>query len=313
MKKIIITIVAALAMCLAANSQEVMKVEMKNGQVATFNVEDINRFYFVGAEQQEELATDCKISIMDEVVIQHGVAIELGYDEGIVKMYYYWLKASQAVELTTEQMQMLVVSKGDVATKDQKYISCYLPEEGTDYVLLFVGFNANGKHGELYWHGFRSKISENELKANVDIYKYDNQYFYYTVDVGNNVLDYLVLADVGNNLDNNISADLPLFALNWKKLVGMGQISGPYYGNNNFYASRPNGENSVRVLTWVRDLNGNYSGVIMSDVATINSNSRLSEPFMPIKSNGMQLVSKAFSEEEVMKMFDFAKMQVISE
>ena len=45
MKKYMITIVAAMALGLAANSQEVMKVELKNGQVTTFPVEDINRFY----------------------------------------------------------------------------------------------------------------------------------------------------------------------------------------------------------------------------------------------------------------------------
>ena len=59
---------AALALCSVANSQEVMKLELKNGQVVTYPVENISRFYFEGEQpQQPQLAENCELGIADEV------------------------------------------------------------------------------------------------------------------------------------------------------------------------------------------------------------------------------------------------------
>lgn len=312
MKKYMITIMAAMALCLAANSQEVMKVELKNGQVATFPVEDINRFYFEGAQQQEELAPNCEISIVDELVMTNTAAFELQYGNAVDRVFVGWTKAEGLEELSDNEIIELLVRYGESIGKDNNYAIFGGLDEGTDIVFTYVAFNSAGKHGQLYCHRFTTKMAANELKAVVNpIIEYNDQYFTLQIQKSSsNILDYFVWVQVGNDfqpLSINI-AEAGLKVL--KKSIEEGTYDAHYYDDQYVLLPRPNGENSFRIFTWARDLNGNLSGVLETKMGTVSGNTRQIQSLI---SSDSKPTAKYHSKEELMKMFDFKKVSVLSE
>ena len=53
-----------------------------------------------------------------------------------------------------------------------------------------------------------------------------------------------------------------------------------FYESKKLSLSRPNGETCVHVITWTRDYNGNFSGVINGKIASVNPGARTLEPLI---------------------------------
>ena len=309
MKNSVITMLAALALSLSANAQEVMKVELKNGQVATYNVEDISRFYFEGAKQQDELATDCKISIVDEVVMTNAVAFELGYDSGIEKAYCGYMQASQAKTYSDEQLLALLINNGTVMTKDKTTIAYNIQQEGTDFVFLYIGFNSGGKHGSLYQHHFTTKVAANELTINISESQYDSQKFYYKVNLSNEAKGFIAIAEAGNDLEP-ISINPAAFGISWKQSIAKGEVSGQLHYSGDYEHLRPNGENSLLIISWVVDYNDNYSGIIMQNRLSTKSNNQQAAPLV-IGAKAPPVMT--YSKEEIKELIDIQQVSLMRE
>ena len=279
MKKNIITIAASLVLCLAANSQDVMKVELKNGQVATFPVENINRFYFEGA-QQEELADDCEIEIEDEVVLTTCAAFEFSYDNGIEYVYAGYFTAREVRELTNDQIVTMLTGGGGIRLdkSDTMFGNSNLTE-GCDYVLAYIGYNAQGKRGQLYLHPYTTSVLTDiqamKLIAQVTNVTYDSNNFYFTVEADENLIgEYYIATEVGNDL-TYMQENMAIFGLAWKGLMEIDEKrAGQHYFGDDFNEPRPNSENSLHVITWATDANWDLVGFIDESIWKTTADSR---------------------------------------
>lgn len=307
MKKYMITIVAAMVLGLAANSQEVMKVEMKNGQVTTFPVENINRFYFEGAQQQEELASNCEISIVDEVVFNKSAALKLNYGSAIEYVIWGWATPSQIAQLTDEQIVQAIIQGGGLSAPiSRPYIEVGFPNEGTDYVILYYGINAEKKRGQLYRYYLTSTVAANELKAEVTSVKRFDDNFQVTINIDKSkVMKYFAVMEAGgDDLEFFNSALLALYS---KELINAQQNI--YTESRTASYPRNNGEERLWIATWACDYSGKWSGYLYQDIFQMRNGSQTMKA-VPVKSND-KITIRAYSEEELLKKFDFKRNKLI--
>ena len=295
---------AALALCCAANSQEVMKIELKDGRVRTYYVEDINRFYFEGG-QQEELADDCEIEIEDEVVLTTCAAFELSYDYDVASAYAGYFTESEIHKYSEEQIVTMLKNGGGILlNKTQTEVNLPNLQEGNKYVFIYVGFNAQGKRGQLYMHPFTTSVlADLQAKkgiAEVKSVKYDDDYFYFTVEADEVLVgEYYLSTKVGNNL-TPYGQSLALLGLRWKDAMDEDEEkAGQNYFGKDFRSARPNGENSLQILIWSTDANFDLVGYIFEDMWHTNATSREQAPS---KADGEQHIIKAYSKQELKDM-----------
>lgn len=302
MKKYMITIVAAMALGLAANSQEVMKVELKNGQVTTFPVEDINRFYFEGAQQQEELAPNCEISIVDEVILNDQFAIEFSYGTGVDHILYTAMKTSDALKYSKDILVVYLQQYGKSYSGND--ICIYGIDEGEDVTVFYMGINAQGKRGYLYQRNFTTKISANEPVIEVTSAMYNDNYFNIHIESDKSKISkYYVSAEFGNDLKKY--EDISRVALNWKRNIETeGSLAQQqcYSDSKDFILPR-DGANQIKLLVWACDYQGDLSGVIYQEIFSASNASRIVVPQQTV--NYIDNVKQTFFMEENGNDFNF--------
>lgn len=296
MKKHVITMMAALALGLAASGQEVMKLELNNGQVVTYPVENINRFYFEGAKQQEELAKNCEVGIADEVILTNGIAYELDLGSDVKEVLFGWSDEGLE-EYSDQQIINRMKTVGKIAS--DKYIFFDNLQEDKDNYIFYTGLNASGQRGPLYRRYVKTKKVSEEVEVDIEEPMwYDNQYFYVNLNIkGGDVYDYYAIADVENDIEPIES--LSVLALLWKQSILQGTETA-YYVSKPFSQPRPNGENSIRIFTWARDVNKEFSGIITGKIFSINSNVKAQKAHWNQPSNEPKLGS--ISEEEMARL-----------
>lgn len=302
---------AVLALSLSANAQEVMKVELKNGQVTTYNVEDISRFYFEGTKQQEELATDCKISIVDEVVLNNEFAIEFGYDTGIENVFYTILKTDEASKYTDDVLASYLIQNGDILPKTAKSIWVYNVDEGMDITVLYLGMNAQGKRGNLYKRNITTKIAANEPLAEIIYGNATDETMSFRIEIDNSkVSKYYLSVEVGDDLERY--SQLARLGLTWKKnmsIEGSTAQQQCYTISRDFTVQRPNGEKRIKILTWACDRNGNLSGIISQRVGELQQNSR---SLFPVDNSHEEPNMLNGTEKETKTMIDFKHIPLLN-
>lgn len=296
MQKHVITMMAALALGLAASGQEVMKLELNNGQVVTYPVENINRFYFEGAKQQEELAKNCEVGIADEVILTNGIAYELDLGSDVKEVLFGWSDEGLE-EYSDQQIINGMKTAGKIAS--DKYIFFDNLQEDKDNYIFYTGLNASGQRGPLYRRYVKTKKVSEEVEVDIEEPMwYDNQYFYVNLNIkGGDVYDYYAIADVENDIEPIES--LSVLALLWKQSILQGTETA-YYVSKPFSQPRPNGENSIRIFTWARDVNKEFSGIITGKIFSINSNVKAQKAHWNQPSNEPKLGS--ISEEEMARL-----------
>lgn len=296
MKKHVITMMAALALGLAASGQEVMKLELNNGQVVTYPVENINRFYFEGAKQQEELAKNCEVGIADEVILTNGIAYELDLGSDVKEVLFGWSDEGLE-EYSDQQIINGMKTAGKIASN--KYIFFDNLQEGKDNYIFYTGLNESGQRGPLYRRYVKTKKASEELVVDIeDPMWYDNEYFYVNLNIkGGDVFDYYAIADVEDDIEPIES--LSVLGLLWKEEILQGKMT-PYYVSKQFSQARPNGENSIRIFTWARNTETDFSGVITGKIFNINSNTKAQKAHCNPLSNKPKLGS--VSEEEMARL-----------
>jgi len=269
MKKCIITMVAALLVCSAANSQEVMKVELKNGQVSTFAVEDINRFYF--KENQQHIAEYCEVSILREQVFPFGFAVKFNYDSDVEYLMCQAYTVSALTGISDEQLAADLVSRYRME-KDDKVIAVYGGiEEGREYIFAYTAFNASGNHGPVYRHPIRISVESEEQIADIVDVKHSNDetmFKYRTVIDDDEVLYYYVYQEVGNYLEPIQSP--AEFALAWREIIDEEIHTEKYFYGEEIFVERPNKEKRLLVCTWCVDYKERFYNNIRSILSDVD-------------------------------------------
>ena len=276
MKTIILTVMALVAITSMALAQEQLVIETTYGYQRTFDVKDISRIYFTTAE---EIADDCEIDIEDEVVLTTCAAFEFSYDDGIEYVYAGYFTAEQARSYTDDQIVAMLKAGGNRLGKQDTMFGNNNLQEGTDYVLAYVGFNAQDKRGQLYMHPYKTSVlADIQAKkhiANVTDVKYNDSYFFFTVEADEVLVgEYYMMTEVGNDLTLT-QQNMALIGLAWKKLMDQDEkAAGQHFFGDDFSEARPNGENSLRVVTWATDSDWDLVGFIFEGIWNISPATR---------------------------------------
>lgn len=150
MKKNLLLMLVAMTTCITGYAQEVMKVELKNGNVVTYKVEDVNRFYFTTEVIEDEIAPNCSINVVDSLVFTEEAAFKFDYGPEVsyvkAKLFY-----SYVITDDVSDAQLATELESALSYDSSKPIIAWTSfNEGTSYTLVYAGYNANGKRGNIY-------------------------------------------------------------------------------------------------------------------------------------------------------------------
>lgn len=304
MRKCFIMMLAALAACTWGYAQEKMKVELKDGSVVSYDVENVSRFYFV-TEEKAAYADYCDVEIEDETVMTNDAVFELDYGIDVAyTRFLFFNSASDVRQLSDEQIVELVKThsaSGQMET-DKNLLLKESLEEGVEYAVAIVGFNAEYAHGAPLVHYFKTKVADEQPIVNVVNGRCDNDHFYFDTEIDDSkVLEYFLLTEVGNNLEQ-IRESPAVLGHVWKsKIEEDEKAAGQNYIGKSFSIPRTNGANTLQVVTWACDHELEFSGVIMENRFSTDSSSRrhLARRTAGSSQNGVTTLSK----EELLSRF----------
>lgn len=270
MKKSII-ILAALTAWGLGFAQEKMKVELKDGNVATYNVEDISRFYFVTEEGKGLLAANCEVTLVDSLVLTDELTFRFDYESEVEHVKAKMFTPQAFNESTTDDQIYASLEDGNatILAKDKSILGWTELDEGTDYILVYAGYNAQGKRGNMHRIRLKTKMSANEAIAEVTSCKFNDKIFFYSIEIDDKkVFKYYAAKDIGNNLD--ILDNVAVFGLTWRNQIKAGNYSSEFYTNKDFTTERTNGETQLHIVTWAEDYQGNLYNRIYEGFFDVN-------------------------------------------
>lgn len=280
---------AAQALCCVANSQEVMKLELKNGQVVTYPVESISRFYFEGEQSQEQLAENCEMSIADEVVLNTSAALKLNLGSAVERIYFGQTAHTDLTPYSDELLCQSILQTGKTTPKSNPYVFADGFEEGKEYVYLIFGVNAQGKRGPLYKYHFTTAVAANEPQAVVTGVKPETDRYRITVEVDKaKVKDYYISAAASEDMEFLPTA---LFGLILKSDLNNMNM---YENSETVYLTRNSSTEKVMTFAWAHGWDSKLSGYIDYRIWYSTSNARMLVP----KEKPAEPVIRFFSEEE---------------
>ena len=310
MKKNLLLMLVAMTTCITGYAQEVMKVELKNGNVVTYKVEDVNRFYFT-TEEIEEYADFCEVEVEDETIMTTDALFELEYDVDVEYIRFLFFRSEDIKKLSDKEIiERIMISTGSgQAEKTSNLIVNNQLLEGTEYALACVGFNEEGKNGAPMVYYFKTKVKADEEIVNIVNARYDNNYFYFDTEINDDkVLEYYLLTEVGFNLER-IAESPAVIGYFWKQKIKEDEkAAGQYYQGKSFSEFRKDGATELLVYTWTRDYDLEFSGVIWENLIRANASSRqtISGEKIVAKQTGIQ----AYSKEELLSRIHLDYMKI---
>lgn len=311
MKKCFITMLVALAASTWGFAQEKLKVELKNGNVVSYNVEDVNRFYFVTEEEEEQLAANCEITLLDELALTTQFAMEVKYGSAVeytlIRAYRPEANADQAND--ADIVADLLANGSRIENTTTVITGGDMPE-GLDLTIVCVAYNAQGQRGPLFRHHLTTHKSDEELLAPVTSCKYNNENFFYTIEIDDSkVLRYYLLEELGSDLELMNNAALGLM---WKQAMAEDNThKGEYYSGRSFTTNRPNGEPQIYLATWAVDFNEKFSGNIFADLYSVSASSARVESSAARRKGNMNQTIEAFNKYELRNLLKSCKYKIV--
>lgn len=270
MKKYIILILSVFAFAVSGMAQEKMNLLMKNGSVVSYNVEDIQSFYFTDGNQNQQLAENCGITINDELALTDKFALDLTYESGVEYiMVGVYAPENYDDAIGDDAIVSELETKGVRIDKSTTIISAAQMPEGKMLTVVFTGYNIEGKHGPVYRHHIQTHIEADEAKAVVTSCLYDSDNFIFSVEMdGSKAQSYYLFEEVGNNTEMMNTAVLGML---WRRAIATDPEKGLYNTGKTFTKPRPNGETQLYVATWALDFSSQYSGYIFDALYETNA------------------------------------------
>ena len=273
MKKYIILILSAFTFAVSGLAQEKMNLLMKNGSVLSYNVADILSFYFTEENQNQELAENCGITVNDELALTDMFALELNYESGVEYIRLAIFTPDTYNDAIEDDALVAELERGNYRyEKNTTIIAASQMPEGKNLTVVFAGYDNQGRHGPVYRHHVQTHIGTNEPKAVVSSCQFDDNAFFYTIEMDNSKAQCFYLFE---ELYNDYEwINTAVFGMLWRRAITDEPQKALYNEGKTFTRSRPNGEKQLYVATWALDFNSHYSGYIFEglyDVTTASA------------------------------------------
>lgn len=316
MKKRLFFALAVMVSCTISYAQEKMKIEMKDGSVVSYDVENVSRFYFTTESGEEQLAKNCEITLLDELALTTQFALDVKYGSEVeyvlTNVYEPEANVDEAVDA---DLVADLIAGGNRVEKNTTVLTGSEMPEGMDLTIVLVAFNAQGQRGPLYRHHLTTHKSDEEPLAPVTSCQYNNESFFYTIEIDDSkVLKYYLAQEVGRDLTRINDAAL---GMSWRRLLANETQKPEYYTGRTFTADRPNGEPQLYLATWAVDFDGNYSDNIFSGFYHVEDGDARKKGIYNNSSTVRRNASKrmtltAYNKDELMKLVKGIKYRVIT-
>lgn len=303
MKKNIVMVLAALFLTVAGNAQEKMKLLFKDGNVVTYNADDIKSFYF--ETESGAQAANCEIAFLDELALTTEFAVECKYgsDTEYIMVRAYSEKAGLD-NYGDEVLADDVANYGVRIDPSTTVITAYSMPEGSNITLVLIAFNSEGKHGPVYRHRLTTHVEADEPMAKVTECKYNDDEFIYTIEIDDSkVLSYYLFEDF---VDNITIGNTAAFGMLWRKAIAADPDKGEYVYGKTFTKARTNGETMLEIATWAVDFDDQFAGAIFHDIYYIDNASRKAKG-----TQGQGIKIEAYNKDELTKMIKSVNYKVV--
>ena len=295
-----------LALCAVGFAQEKLKIELKNGQVVSYNASDVNRFYFEG--QTAPLAANCGITFNDELALTDELALDVTYESDVETVLVDIFSPSANLDAyTDDQMLSFLQNEGTQLDKSTTVITATNMPEGTELTVVLCALNSKGQRGPVYRRKMTTHVEAGELKAPVTSCKFNSTNFFFDIEIDDEkVLKYYLLDDIGDEIEIMNEA---AFGMLFRRAIATDPERGVYYEGKNFTRPRTNGEKQLFVATWALDFHLNYAGYIFFGLYDAEKAS--SRIMRKGTGNGEPVIS-AYDKTELMRVIKGMNIRVVN-
>lgn len=243
--------------------------------------------------QNGTLASNCTVTPNIIVCLANGFAFDYTYGKNVA-YYYVKLYNPREIERKTdaEIIAEMSADASDRDTPNDDYVTSWKNlSPVTEYAVCTVAFDKNGNHGELVKTKIKTKSGTNQACAYISDVTYTASYFHWNSTVNGYVKKYYrVYFDSG--LYNASDAALAWFAKKWIEENPSKYTAAVQSGS---WSVLRNGDTSIGIMTWAKNEEDEYSGVIDRYVGYIKSSSK---QLQTVKSQGNQSPFKAYKNKK---------------
>lgn len=236
----------------------------------------------VSVIQSGLFSAGCKVTPTNIVTLSDGVAFDYEY-EGNVTYFYRKLYTPDLLERMTdiEIINDMTSDIGDRLTPNDDYVTAISNIESlTDYVICTVGFDSDGRNGELVRTPVRTKNDANQAIAVISDVKYNDTYWMWTTTPNAYVTRYYQAFISNYDLYNDSDV---MVAWYYHKDIQQNPEDNEPIAQGGSWRRERNGGTVFHVVTWAVGADGSFSGVIDRFGGTIDAKSN--KKIMNAKSN----------------------------
>ncbi len=226
----------------------------------------------VMVSQEGSAAKDCKVMPNHMTILDSGVAFDLLFESEVVKYRCGWMEESQVDYLSDAEIIDILESEVDLILKTSDYIPNNSGlSAGTTYVVYTLGYNKDGKRGDLVKTPFTTNnLRNNEPSAWIGLISNDETNWYWTVTKSATCFSYYMMST--EDFDMAFASDA--LQAYWIDDAIRNDATAEYVNGGDWYMERY----ASMVAVWTRgvDAKGNKSndlewelGVVASDESEI--------------------------------------------
>lgn len=215
----------------------------------------------IKVSQKGLLAAACNVKPGTVVTLSDGLAFDYVCDPNVVYFYCIVNVPSNLDRIT--DAELIAGMSGDIEDRltpsDDLILSWRNLSELTEYVICCIGFDKNGNHGELTKVKVKTKSSRNQAFASISEVYYNDSYWFWTTSVNGFTTRYYQWFIEREDLYYSSDAAIAWF---FQEAMKANPSSFPSIVQGDEWHRARNGSNMFHVVTWAKDVDGNFSGVI---------------------------------------------------
>lgn len=216
--------------------------------------------------QKAGLVANCSVNPNKIVTLSDGIAFDYLYGDNVAYFLRYYILKSELGRYTDDELIKRINDYGERLTPNDNILSSVSSlSANTEYVILTVAYDKNGKRGELVKTGVRTKNDKNQAMAFIsDEVKYDSNYWYFDTTIGGYCSSYYLWIMNGSSAsDTMIGSSDVVIAWYMSNLISeYPDDFSPIIQSASWTVRRTSADRYLQIITWGCDKNNNLAGCI---------------------------------------------------
>ena len=213
------------------------------------------------------------------VTLATGIAFDYNYGKDVA--YYYVKLYSPTVLERLTDVEVIEDMSSDINNRDTPsdgYVTSWRNlSQSTNYVVCCLGYDKNGKYGELQKTKITTKSGVNQALASISDVKYNEQYWQWTTSINGFVTRYYQWFNTNTYLYDTTEAAIAWFFSDMMKKY---PDDFPAIAQGDVWTRNRNGGTVFDVITWAVNVEGELSGVIDRFQGSVSSSRSKLSPYI---------------------------------